>query len=73
MARKKDNTIAYVLVGLAAYLLLKPKPMYNQYQNFPQIPPQPPTQGQAFAQWANTILQIYGNAKELWQPGGPFF
>lgn len=72
MAKKKDKTLGYVLIGLAAYLLLQQR-QTPQYQQFPQIPPQPPTKGQAFAEWVNSILAIYGNVKELWEPGGPFY
>lgn len=71
MAKKKDKTLGYVLIGLAAYLLLQRR-QTPVYQQFPQVPPAPPTKGQAFSQWVNSILAIYGNVKELWEPGGPF-
>lgn len=72
MAKKNDKTLGYLLIGLAAVLLLRQRPAYNAYPQFPQAPPAPPTKGQAFSQWVNSILAIYGNVKELWEPGGPF-
>lgn len=72
MAKKKDKTLSYILIGLAAYLLLQRR-RPAVYQQFPQVPPAPATKGQAFSQWVNSILAIYGNVQELWQPGGPFY
>ncbi len=72
MARK-DNTTAYLLLGLAALLILSRR-QPQHYQNYPTVPPAPPrSNGQAWADWARNIIQIYGNVASLWQPGGPFY
>lgn len=72
----KKDTLILVAFGFAALYLLQqnrqPAPQY--YPNYPQIPQAPPrTNGAAFAQWVNSILQIYGNVRQLWEPGGPFY
>ena len=74
MSKKKDNTIAYVLIGAALFLFSRrrnqqPPPQYAP--QFTQVPP-PPSNAQSFANWASAILSIYGNVSSLWQPGGPF-
>lgn len=38
------------------------------------VPPAPINNTpQAISAWVNTIFSIYGNAKQLWEPGGPFY
>jgi len=78
MSKKNKDTFLYVAIGLAALYLLnqnrQPRQAYNYYPNAPYAPPAPPrSNGQAFAQWVNSIMSIYGNVRELWQPGGPFY
>jgi len=77
--KKKDNTLAYIIIGVGALLLLsrnratqttQTQPRYN-FQNIP--PPPPPNQAAAFQMWAQTILNSYGQIAELWKPGGPFY
>lgn len=73
---KKNNTIAYVLLGAAVFLMLsrrnqQPPPQQFQPGNYP--PPPPRTNAQQYAQWAQTMLNLYGTVSALWQPGGPFY
>lgn len=76
---KKDNTGTWILIGLGVFLLLQQRqvttypPGQYPYQNFPNIPQAPSTKGQAFQQWAQSIVNLYGNIKALWEPGGPFY
>ncbi len=72
---KKDNTTAYLLLGIAAVLFItRQQPQQQHYPNYPAIPPAPPrSNGHAWADWARSIVQIYGNVATLWQPGGPFY
>lgn len=70
---KSKNILIALGLGVAAYLLLKPKttqrPAYipREYQNAP------PRGSAAFQNWATTILQVYGQSKWLFEPGGPFY
>lgn len=76
MAKKKDNTKLLIigLFGLAAIMLLRQqnRPRYNPQQTY--VPPRPVNNTpQAISQWVTTMIQVYGKARELWQPGGPFY
>lgn len=62
--------IGGIAIGLAVFLLVRPR------RPAPPPPPPPPQQGgttSAWERWVNTILQTYGHAKWLWEPGGPFY
>ncbi|MCB0707417.1 MAG: hypothetical protein KDC34_19005 [Saprospiraceae bacterium] len=78
MAKKKDKTILALAVGgLFAYVLLKPKKGFsgsgfNYYQNYPDVPPAPTHNNNAFLAWAQTIVGLFGTVASLWEPGGPF-
>lgn len=72
MTKKEKKNLGMILIGVAAFMLInrKPQPQYRpQFQN---VPPPPRNNPQRFSQWANLILQTYGDIAELWQPGGPF-
>jgi len=74
---KKSNKTTGLLValgvGIALYLLLnRNKPNVNPRQ-FQNIPPRPSTKGEAFNQWVKAMINLYGNTKELFEPGGPFY
>ena len=80
MAKKENNTKLYIgaaLLAGVAILLLKNKQSQAQpqpYYNYPQIPPAPAApQTPAWTQWANAIIDTFGNVADLWQPGGPFY
>jgi hypothetical protein len=75
----KKETIGYVLVGAAALLLLTRRqgpasqgPGRQNIYSYP--PPNPPVANNAaaWANWARTIMDLYGDVSQLWQPGGPF-
>lgn len=78
MAKRKDkDPIIFILIGAGiVYLLTRSSRASQQrpYYNYPTIPPAPsPTAAQAWAAWAQTIIQTFGNVASLWQPGGPFY
>lgn len=71
------KTLAYVILGGAAVLLLTRRgnaqvPPRN-INVTPPPPPPPSNNANAWAMWAQTIMQAYGNVAALWQPGGPFY
>ena len=73
---KKGTTglIVGLLVGVGLYLLLNRRAPASrvppQYQN---TPPRPAGKGEAFGQWVQAMIELYGQSKELFQPGGPFY
>lgn len=70
---KSTALIVALLVGGGLYLLLnRNRPMVNP-QQFRQVPPRPNTKGEAFNQWVMAIIDLYGQSKELFEPGGPFY
>lgn len=76
MSKRKDNTLAYILIGAAAVLFLSKRnaPAANYAPQFAAAPPPPPrSNAQAFAAWVAAMMSIYGNVSQLWQPGGPFY
>lgn len=76
MAKKSKSSKLLLIVGLGiiAYLLLMRRNGTSSPTQFNNAPPAPPRNKPAeFAAWANTILSLYGNVSELWQPGGPFY
>lgn len=70
---KNKNILIAAALGVAAYLLLRKRttqrPAYVPQQYY-QAPPRGTA---AFQNWANTILQVYGQSKWLFEPGGPFY
>lgn len=75
---KNSDLITYGLIGLGAYLLLRPNQVQTQQPFYPgqtyyQLPPNPNTNAAAWQQWVATIVSIFGNVATLWQPGGPFY
>ena len=67
-----------LLIGVGLYLLLSNK--NTSATTLPSAPTQSFTyqnssssNAQAWQQWVNTILSIYGNVSELWEPGGLFY
>lgn len=80
MAKKENNTKIYIgaaLLAGVAILLLKKKQTQapaQPYYNYPQVPAAPSVPNTpAWTQWANAILDTFGNVADLWQPGGPFY
>jgi len=71
MAKKKDNTTVAIIAALAVFLLTSRRST-AQRPPIRNYPPPPPRTGSAWGQWAQTILRIYGDVKELWEPEGPF-
>ena len=70
---KSTGLIVALLVGVGMYLVLnRNRPMVNP-QPFRQVPPRPNTKGEAFNQWVMAMIDLYGQSKELFQPGGPFY
>lgn len=73
MTKKEKKNMGLLLLGLAAFMLLNNKAQPAYQPQFQHLPPAPPRNNpQRFSQWANAILDAYGNIAELWQPGGPF-
>lgn len=88
MAKSKDDTLKYLLVGgILVYFFTRQQqqnqnqgnwqwqqPQVPVYQNYPSVPQAPPRNNQqAWQQWINTIIGLYGEVATLWQPGGPFY
>lgn len=77
MAKKKDNTLAIAILGIAAFLLFSrnTRPVQYPYPNFPTVPQQPPLGNNLseFQQWVMLIISLVGPVASLWQPGGPFY
>lgn len=75
---KSNTLIPLALLGIAAILLLSPKqPQYTQ-QPPPPRPQQLPWQSvsnfaTALNAWMLAIVKVYGTAKWLFEPGGPFY
>lgn len=69
------KNIALFLLGAGAVFFLTQGSMRRQrfIPGQTYYPPPPPrTAAHAWTSWATQMLQIYGNVRELWQPGGPF-
>jgi hypothetical protein len=70
------KNIAYLLLAAAAFVLLTRRQSAAPAQPSPTLPPVPPrpaTTGQALTNWVITVMRLFGTAKELWEPGGPFY
>lgn len=68
-----NKTAAYILLGFGAFILaqrfLNPTPQVI-------IPPTPaPTLPgtNAWSNWAQSLINLYGVTAALWQEGGPFY
>jgi hypothetical protein len=74
--KKKDNTILALAIAVGVFLLTSGRTS-NQVPSSGSIPPPPPPQQPdyytAFKNWAQAILDIFGDMRELWEPGGPFY
>lgn len=76
MAKSKNKGAFLILIlgGIVVAYMMLQKRSTPASTNYSSVPPPPPrNNAQALATWANTILAIYGNVAELWQPGGPFY
>lgn len=79
MSKKKKGSSSMMLfgllvIGVGLYFLLKRPRVAPTTQNFNQLPPAPPRNNiSMYGQWASTIIQLFGDVAELWQPGGPFY
>lgn len=76
MAKRKNDQfkiIAVIGLGLVVFLMMnRARPPYLPQQSY--VPPRPVNQTpQAIAAWVTSMIQIFGNVRELWQPGGPFY
>ncbi len=62
-----------LIAGVGLYFILRPKKQaFVPQQSY--IPPAPANNtANTVAAWAQAIFSIYGNAKQLWEPGGPFY
>lgn len=69
----KNNILIALGIGVVAYLLLKPKTTQRPTTIPREYYNAPPRGTQAFQNWANTLLQVYGQSKWLFEPGGPFY
>lgn len=65
---KTEQILALGMIGLAAFLFLQSQ----QRRSYPPPPPQQAS-GNEWQEWADRIINIFGNAKWLWEPGGPFY
>lgn len=73
MTKKEKKNMGMILLGIAAFMVINQRPQTQYSPQFQNIPPAPPRNNpQRFSQWANAILNAYGDIAALWQPGGPF-
>lgn len=71
---KNKNILIVLGIGAVAYFLLKKRTSTQRPAYVPQQYYQAPPRGTAaFQNWANTLLQVYGQSKWLFEPGGPFY
>ena len=76
-APAKSNTkqiFAVILILGGGYIFYRniQKKRENEIR-FQNIPSRPTTSNtSAWKMWAQRIIDLYGQAKELWEPGGPF-
>ena len=71
MARKKDNTMLYLLIGAGVFLFMTHR-RQTTVQNYP---PQPNTYAGSpeWLNWARQIITLAGGLTQtLFGPGGPF-
>lgn len=71
----KNKELGYLLIGAAAFMLLQRRNTPANYApQFAAAPPMPQVNtAQAWQNWINSIVNLYGNVRALWQPGGPFY
>lgn len=74
---KNKDLVAGLLIG-GGVLYFATTWIQNQGRNnIPPISqaPKPPPRSKAdeWQSWVALIFSIYGNVKELWEPGGPFY
>lgn len=65
MAKKQDNTLLLVGLGIAAFLLLRPRQFQGGTYTTDQgttanIPPEPPKDSKEWVQWVQLVLSILG-------------
>lgn len=72
MAKKKNKTLIIAFAAVAAiYFLTRQQPQFQQAP--PRPAPTDPNPSNAWAMWAMSLVQIFGNVSSLWQPGGPLY
>lgn len=75
---KAQNIILAAAVFVGLYMLSNRNTMPPAFQQAPPPPVDPrqartQAQIQALQNWIRTIVALYGNVRELWQPGGLFY
>lgn len=71
-----NRTIGFIVLGgaVAWYLWESGQFGGTRYsEQFAPVPPPPPPSAPGFQDWVNGILAAYGQIKDLWMPGGPFY
>ena len=67
-----NKIIGAALVGFVVWQVAKPKT--GTPANQPPPPrPHPSSDRDKWVKWASVIIAIFGQAKKLWEPGGPFY
>lgn len=80
MDTKKIIALGLIFGGgmwLATSVFSRPSRPMNYNPNYNpgfQDVPRPPQESnvQKWKNWASSVVNLYGDVKELWQPGGPF-
>jgi len=81
---KMDKKTLIILLGVAGLYYWDQNRQKNNFTNYrgPQywsdpryrgVSPPPDRRSQAWRDWVNSVVQIFGQAKSLWEPGGPFY
>lgn len=69
--KKKQQSALLIAAGIF-FLLRGFLPRRSNYVPPPPAPTQP-NYYDLFKNWAITILEVFGDVKSLWEPGGPFY
>ncbi len=67
----KDKKMIALVIAVGVFFLFS----RSKRQRYipPPPPPAQPNYYELFKNWALAILNIFGDVKELWEPGGPFY
>jgi hypothetical protein len=61
-------------IGFIGYKLVQQEKLPPNPGNQNAVPPPPPpSQANELRQWVELVVSIFGNVKELWEPGGLFY
>ena len=74
--KDKNNLLIALGIGAGVHLLTRQTqpPSQSSLPAYQGLPPEPPrTRAAEWYRWAKNVMDLYGRAKGLWKPGGPFY